>query len=223
MWQSLYSPTGRDGYPPVAVVFDPGTRLGEQALKNRMNRVLDLTRVHWSGKYQKLGGYGSEPDGYVDYGDAIPVLFTTLDRIQDCGPLAPVWWRCGHRRWETLPDALDNPQDRRAWRRREAGRSAARKEQEAWERKEGSAAAGDWSQRHIPAQPEPALPPPPPCQVCGSPLKGLGGEDPSAPPSDGRTCEACRIAEAAQPATGLFKVLLGRQDKHPRDEPPAWL
>lgn len=109
LWQSLYAPTGRDGYPPIAVVFEPGTRLGEQALKNRMNRVLDLTREHWSGKYQKLGGFGGEPDGFVDFTDAIPVLFTTLDRIQESGPLAPVWWRCGHRRWETLTDALDNP------------------------------------------------------------------------------------------------------------------
>ncbi|MCX4571694.1 hypothetical protein OHB41_00365 [Streptomyces sp. NBC_01571] len=100
LWQSLYLPTGRDGYPAIAVVFDPGTRLGEQALKNRMNRVLDLTRAHWSGTYQKLGGYGGEPDGYLDFTDAIPVLFTTLDRIQESGPLAPVWWRCGHRQWE---------------------------------------------------------------------------------------------------------------------------
>ncbi|WP_405835034.1 replication-relaxation family protein [Streptomyces sp. NBC_01176] len=217
LWQSLYAPTGRDGYPPIAVVFEPGTRLGEQALKNRMNRVLDLTREHWSGKYQKLGGFGGEPDGFVDFTDAIPVLFTTLDRIQESGPLAPVWWRCGHRRWETLTDALDNPRDRRAWRRREDERNAAR------ERKEGPAAAGDWHQRPIPAQPEPAFPPPPPCGTCGGPLKNLGGEDPSAPPPDGRTCEACRITEAAQPPTGLLKALFGRQDKQPRNEPPAWL
>ncbi|MEU0041204.1 hypothetical protein [Streptomyces sp. NPDC006333] len=105
MWQSLYAPTGRDGYPLIAVVFDPGTRLGEQALKNRMNRVLDLSRAHWSGKYEKAGGSVGEPDGFVDYHDAIPVLFTTLDRIQEAGPLAPVWWRCGHRRWETLARA----------------------------------------------------------------------------------------------------------------------
>ncbi|MEU1536186.1 replication-relaxation family protein, partial [Streptomyces fagopyri] len=32
LWESFYPPTGRDGYPPIAVVFDPGTRLGEQAL-----------------------------------------------------------------------------------------------------------------------------------------------------------------------------------------------
>ncbi|QIY66398.2 replication-relaxation family protein [Streptomyces sp. RPA4-2] len=206
LWQSLYLPTGRDGYPPIAVVFEPGTRLGEQALKNRMNRVLDLTREHWSGTYQKLGGYGGEPDGYVDFTDAIPVLFTTLDRIRESGPLAPVWWRCGHRRWESLTDALDNPRDRRAWRRREAERNAAQ------ERKEGPATAGDWSQRHIPAQPQLALPPDPPCESCGGPLKSLGGEDPSVPPPDGPTCEACRITEAAQPPTGLFKALFGRQD-----------
>ncbi|MFI5816840.1 replication-relaxation family protein [Streptomyces sp. NPDC051643] len=223
LWQSLYPPTGRDGYPPIAVVFDPGTRLGEQALKNRMNRVLDLTREHWSGKYQKLSGFGGEPDGYVDFSDAIPVLFTTLDRIQESGPLTPVWWRCGHRRWETLFDALDNPQDRKAWRRREDERNAAREGQEARQRKEGTAPAGNSSPRHLPAQPEPALPPAPPCETCGGPLKGLGGEDPSAPPRDGRTCEACRITEASRPPTGLFKALFGRQDKKPPPEPSAGL
>ncbi|MFG2425859.1 hypothetical protein ACGFWD_43685 [Streptomyces sp. NPDC048448] len=87
-------------------MFDPGTRLGEQALQNQMNRVLDLTRDHWTGKY--IGSKRS--DGYYEYGDAIPVLCTTLDRIQRSGPLAEVWWRCGHRRWETN-DALPSPKD----------------------------------------------------------------------------------------------------------------
>ncbi|MEU1536309.1 hypothetical protein [Streptomyces fagopyri] len=55
LWESFYPPTGRDGYLPILVVFDPGTRLGEQALKNRMNRVLELTRDHWSGRYERRG------------------------------------------------------------------------------------------------------------------------------------------------------------------------
>ncbi|MFE5143727.1 replication-relaxation family protein [Streptomyces fagopyri] len=57
LWHSYYPPTGRDGYPPVLVVFDPGTRLGEQALKSRMNGVLDLARDHWTGAYKGFGGY----------------------------------------------------------------------------------------------------------------------------------------------------------------------
>ncbi|MCX4580779.1 hypothetical protein OHB41_48265 [Streptomyces sp. NBC_01571] len=208
LWHTHYSPTGRPGYPPILVVFDPGTRLGEQALKNRMNRVLDLTRDHWTGTYKGFATYGSEqPDGYYEYDDAIPILFTTLERIQRSGPLAEVWWRCGHRRWETLIDALDNPRDHGAWRRRGEERRIALEAQIAKERAERTAAA-DWS---APAQ-EPVPPPPPACDTCGEPLSGMGRNDPSAPP-DGRACEACRAIRAAGQPTGLFKALFGRPDK----------
>ncbi|MEU8952096.1 hypothetical protein [Streptomyces sp. NPDC048489] len=102
--------------------------------KNRMNRVLELTRDHWSGRSERRGGYGGEePDGYFDYKEAIPVLFATLTRLQDLGPQAAVWWRCGHRSWEALTDALDNPKDVRAWRRRDEARNAERKRQQALE------------------------------------------------------------------------------------------
>lgn len=223
LWQTHYPPTGRAGYPPVLVVFDPGTRVGEQALKNRMNRVLDLTRDHWTGTYKGFGGYGSErSDGYYEYGDAIPVLFTTLDRIQHSGPLAAVWWRCGHRRWETLTDALDNPKDVRAWRRRDEERHKAQQDREAREREERREAADEgWDRPRVPAQPE-LEPAPPPCQTCGGPLGGLGIDDPSAPPPDGRNCASCRDADATpQPPMGLFKALFGRPDKDTPPRPPA--
>jgi hypothetical protein len=42
VWSTLYGPTGREGHPPVAVVFNPGIRTGEQALKNRMNSAPPL-------------------------------------------------------------------------------------------------------------------------------------------------------------------------------------
>ncbi|MFL1906104.1 replication-relaxation family protein [Streptomyces tauricus] len=98
VWRPLFPPTFREGHPPVAVVFNPGIRTGEQALKNRMNRVLDLTRAFWSGTWEPRSSYGGEPDdGYRDYSDAIPLLSTTLPRLQAGGPLGLVWWRCGHR------------------------------------------------------------------------------------------------------------------------------
>ncbi|WP_254644875.1 hypothetical protein [Streptomyces sp. BV286] len=117
LWRTFYPPTGREGHPPVAVVFAPGTRLGEQALKNRMNRVMSLTREIWSGEYTKEDQHdgASTTAGYYDFSDTIPLLFTTLDRLRTDGPHATVWWRCGHGRWETLPDALANPQDLDAW------------------------------------------------------------------------------------------------------------
>jgi hypothetical protein len=36
-------------------------------------------------------------DGYQNYQDAIPHVFTTLPCLQEYGPLANVLWRCGHR------------------------------------------------------------------------------------------------------------------------------
>ncbi|MER6442113.1 replication-relaxation family protein [Streptomyces sp. NPDC001185] len=220
LWQSYYPPTGRDGYPPILVVFDPGTRLGEQALKNRMNRVLDLTRDYWSGTYKGFGTYGSErSDGYYEYGDAIPLLFTTLDRIQHSGPLAAVWWRCGHGSWETLTDALDNPKDSRAWYRREDER---RKAQEARQRAERRAASDQgWDRPRVPAQPEPA-PPAPLCQTCGGPRGGLSTDGPSASLPDGLNCASCRDADITPPPPlGLFKALFGRPDKDTPPQPPA--
>lgn len=221
LWESFYPPTGRDGYPPIAVVFDPGTRLGEQALKNRMNRVLELTRIHWLGRYERRGGYGGEePDGYFDYKDAIPVLFTTLTRLQDLGPQAAVWWRCGHRSWETLTDALDNPKDVRAWRRRDEARDAERKRQEALETERRAREAMEWAR--VPEQPEPAPPPDPPCETCGGPLNGTAVHYPSAPPPDGRNCASCRhVLATTQPPMGLFKALFGRPDKDIPPRPPA--
>ncbi|MER7682317.1 replication-relaxation family protein [Streptomyces sp. NPDC096934] len=219
LWESFYPPTGREGYPPIAVVFDPGTRLGDQALKNRMKRVLDLTREHWTGSYKSFGGYdGDRSDGYAEYDDAIPVIFTTLARLQDLGPLAAVWWRCGHRRWETLADALDNPDDRDAWRRRSTERHEAR-EEEGRAREQGTAReATSWAATavSVPAQPDPAPPLIPACETCGGLLKVMGRTDPSALPPDARICDACRRLDTAQPI-GLLKALFGRPDK---DTPP---
>ncbi|MFF1604015.1 hypothetical protein ACFVYV_42400 [Streptomyces mirabilis] len=45
---------------------------------NRMNTVMELTCLVWSGSYHGAGGgYGAEErDGYYGYADAIPLLFT---------------------------------------------------------------------------------------------------------------------------------------------------
>ncbi|MFG2894935.1 hypothetical protein [Streptomyces sp. NPDC048248] len=41
------------------------------------------------------------------------MVVTTLGRLCEHGPLGPVWFRFGHPAWQTLPDALDNPDDER--------------------------------------------------------------------------------------------------------------
>ncbi|MGW1729100.1 replication-relaxation family protein [Streptomyces sp. NPDC002306] len=78
-WRLLYPPTGREGHPPVAVVYNPGTRLGPQALKNRMNTVMNETRAIWSGSYERMSGLysaGEDRDGY----------YTTPTPSRSCSP-----------------------------------------------------------------------------------------------------------------------------------------
>ncbi|WP_331724031.1 replication-relaxation family protein [Streptomyces sp. NBC_00005] len=214
VWRTLYPPTVREGHPPIAVVFNPGIRTGEQALKNRMNRVLDLTRDIWSGRYERRGvllGDG-DSDGYQNYADAIPLLFTTLPRLQKHGPLDAVWWRCGHRQWEPLTDALTNPDDIDVWRRRDNERSRQREQQLERDRQQQQAelqlALQQLQEATLTSPPEP---PPAPCERCGRPITGEPGiRYDDAPPDDGRHCPGCRIDLARQP-TGLFKALFGRQ------------
>ncbi|MET7826834.1 replication-relaxation family protein [Streptomyces sp. NPDC005386] len=77
LWRTPYRPSARDGHPPLVFVFNPGTRIGPQALANRMKTVMEGTREVWYGAYQADRGYGaraSERDGYWDFTDAIPVV-----------------------------------------------------------------------------------------------------------------------------------------------------
>ncbi|MEU1441611.1 replication-relaxation family protein [Streptomyces mirabilis] len=213
VWRTQYPSTGREGHPPVVVVFNPGTRTGPQALKNRMNTVMELTRLVWSGSYHGAGGgYGAEErDGYYDYADAIPLLFTTLDRLQTSGPRTAVWWRCGHGQWETLPDALTNPADHDAWYARDEQRRHRREEEREQQHQEWAAEKERWAQEPAP-DPEPA-PEAAPCERCGLPITGPPGEDAEfAPPEDGRHCPSCRTDLHQQYPT-LRETLFGRRSR----------
>ncbi|MFE9813155.1 replication-relaxation family protein [Streptomyces sp. NPDC005548] len=215
LWRTHYRPSHRDGHPPLVFVFNPGHRIGPQALKNRMNTVMEGTRQVWSGNYQEDRGYGvpaSERDGYYDFTDAIPVLFTTLERLQAGGSRGSVWWRCGHRQWETLPDALDNPADHRAWSVRGEQRRARREEAEAQQERERAVERERerWA-TEPPEEPEP-VPQVALCERCGLPITGRMGEDDAgfAPPEDGRHCPTCRTDIRRQPQT-LRRALFGRR------------
>ncbi|WP_432189827.1 replication-relaxation family protein [Streptomyces sp. Tue6028] len=208
-WRARYRPTGRTGHPPVAIVFNPGTRTGPQALKNRMNRVMEQTRPVWSGTYHSGIGYGTEDeDGYYDYADAIPILFTTLDRLQAGGPHTAVWWRCGHGRWEALPDALANPADYDAWSVRDKQRRLRYEEKL---RREREAARERWAQEPEP-EPGPEPEPVPPCERCGLPINSPGYDVEFAPEEDGRHCSNCRSDIQRQYPT-LRQALFGRRPR----------
>lgn len=211
-WRTLYPPTGREGHPPVAVVFNPGIRTGEQALKNRMNRVLDLTRDVWSGRFENMGGLLSDrADGYQNYAGAIPLVFTTLPRLQESGPLEEVWWRCGHRQWETLTTALANPDDQDAWHLRDKEQRRQRDEERERERQERAQRLAQERERlAAAAAATPPELPPAPCERCGQPLTGAPGLSYEyAPPEDGQHCPDCRTDLARQPS-GLLRAIFGR-------------
>ncbi|MET7440561.1 hypothetical protein ABZS63_24785, partial [Streptomyces sp. NPDC005568] len=214
VWRTRYAPTGRDGHPPVAVVFNQGTRIGPEGLKNRMNAVLQQTRDIWSGTYQPRGSYGGKDrDGYYNYADAIPLMFTTLDRLQEQGPCGTVWWRCGHDQWETLTDALANPKDYDAYAARDQARQAeldTALDRQPW------GARDDWAAEPPTPIPVPArVPVSVPCRWCGLPVTSSQDQDDNiARPEDGHYCPECRTdTEPQLPYPTLRQALFGRRSQ----------
>ncbi|MCX5207640.1 replication-relaxation family protein [Streptomyces sp. NBC_00237] len=125
LWRTVWPDPGRDGHPPLALVFTK--TMGEEPMRARMRQIAELSTEHWAGTWRAAYQQGEERDGYRDYGQALPVLATTLARLTAHGPCGPIWWRYGHRGWQTLADALDNPDDYRAYRVRDDARRAAEK------------------------------------------------------------------------------------------------
>ncbi|WP_240509337.1 hypothetical protein [Streptomyces agglomeratus] len=75
MWQTLYGDHGRQGHPPVAIVFTK--QVGPEAMMNRMTAIRDLSTECWRGHWQDGTLYGSGvKDGFRRYDDTVPV--TTL-------------------------------------------------------------------------------------------------------------------------------------------------
>ncbi|MEU0712161.1 hypothetical protein ABZ508_32900 [Streptomyces lavendulocolor] len=56
-----------------------------------------------------------------DYSQAVPVVVTTLEQLQEHGAGAPVWRRLGRAHGQTLTAALDNPDGHALLARRAVG------------------------------------------------------------------------------------------------------
>ncbi|MGX1027504.1 hypothetical protein [Streptomyces sp. SAI-097] len=105
LWRTMWPATGRDGHPPVALVFTKN--IGQTAMQARMSEVGQLAREHWRGEWNG-DGYapeGQKPDGYRDYEGKVPLLATTLRLLATHGPHGPVWWRYGHTAWQSLAES----------------------------------------------------------------------------------------------------------------------
>ncbi|WP_424921068.1 replication-relaxation family protein [Streptomyces sp. wa13] len=150
-WSTLWDDSSRAGYPPLALVF--AKNVGPDTAMNRMKSIHDLSTPCWQGTWRSGSSYDrASRDGYRDYARTIPVLATTLTRLQQHGPHGPVWWRFGHPApdtlghpaldtlgqpaFESLEHALANPDDYRPYHAREEQRRLEHHAQEERERQE---------------------------------------------------------------------------------------
>ncbi|GAA2966735.1 hypothetical protein [Streptomyces enissocaesilis] len=133
LWSRIYPATGREGYVPLAFVFTGKT---EAQRASRMRRLEEAARRYFAGE-----PYSGRASGItaVDYHQAVPVVVTELERITaDAeGAAGKVWRRLGREEdeWQTLAEALDNPDGDRLYavqwkeaRRRQEEREAAARE-----------------------------------------------------------------------------------------------
>ncbi|MEU5958826.1 replication-relaxation family protein [Streptomyces sp. NPDC047525] len=131
LWSRIYPATGREGYVPVAFVFT-GKTAAQRA--SRMQRLEQATRRYFAGEPYPGRGAGITA---VDYHQAVPVVVTELERItaDPAGAAGKVWRRLRRDEWQTLTEALDNPDGDRLYavqwkeaKRRQEEREAAERE-----------------------------------------------------------------------------------------------
>ncbi|WP_222514852.1 replication-relaxation family protein [Streptomyces salinarius] len=104
LWRRFYPPTGREGRVPLAFVFADTT---EAKVANTVAVLEEAGRRYWvPRRYDSL-----YPKAVTarDYGQAVPVVVTTLEQLQEHGAGAAVWRRLGRTGEQTLTAALDNP------------------------------------------------------------------------------------------------------------------
>lgn len=129
LWPRIYPATGHEGYVPVAFVFTGKTAAQRES---RMRRLEQAARAYFAGTPYRGAGFTA-----VDYHQAVPVVVTELERITAdlAGAAGKVWRRLGRDEWQTLTEALDNPDGEKLYRvelqearRRQAEREAAHRE-----------------------------------------------------------------------------------------------
>jgi hypothetical protein len=103
LWRRVYPPTGREGLVPLAFVVADTT---EAKVANMVQALEEAGRRYWAPRrYQTLHrGITAK-----DYGQAVPVVVTTLEQLQQHGADAAVWRCLGGKAEQTLTAALDNP------------------------------------------------------------------------------------------------------------------
>ncbi|WP_432008041.1 replication-relaxation family protein [Streptomyces parvus] len=129
LWRRFYPPTGREGLVPLAFVFADTT---ETKVANTVAVLEEAGRRYWAPRrYDSL--YAKAVTA-LDYRQAVPVVITTLEQLQEHGADAAVWRRLGRDGEQTLTAALDNPDGDALYRAQEARAEAEDKRRRAAER-----------------------------------------------------------------------------------------
>ncbi|KMS78054.1 hypothetical protein ACH49_18000 [Streptomyces leeuwenhoekii] len=129
LWRRVYPPTGREGLVPLAFVFADTT---EAKVDNTVAVLEEAGRRYWAPRrYDSL-----YPKAVTarDYRQAVPVVVTTLEQLQEHGAGAEVWRRLGRTGEQTLTAALDNPDGHALYRAQEARAEAEDERRRAAER-----------------------------------------------------------------------------------------
>ncbi|MGK5498504.1 hypothetical protein [Streptomyces sp. URMC 125] len=128
LWRHLCPPTGREGLAPVAFVFADTTAA---KVANTVAVLESAGRRSWAPRR-----YDTYHRGITarDYGQAVPVLVTTLEQMKEHGADAAVWRRLGQTGEQTLTAALDNPDGDALYRHRAARADAEDERRRAAER-----------------------------------------------------------------------------------------
>ncbi|MEU4878725.1 hypothetical protein [Streptomyces sp. NPDC021608] len=113
---------------PVAFVFADTTTA---KVANTVAVLAEAGRRYWAPRR-----YDSYYQGITakDYGQALPVVVTTLEQLQEHGADAAVWRRLGRTGEHTLTAALDNPDGDALFRDQEARANAEEEQRRAAER-----------------------------------------------------------------------------------------
>nr|WSS66175.1 hypothetical protein OG284_35505 [Streptomyces sp. NBC_01177] len=128
LWRRFYPPTGREGLVPLAFVFADTT---EAKVDNTVAVLEEAGRRYWAPRRDETYHRGITAK---DYGQAVPVVVTTLEQLQEHGADAEVWRRLGRTGEQTLTAALDNPDEDVLFRDQEARAEAAEERHRAAER-----------------------------------------------------------------------------------------
>jgi protein involved in plasmid replication-relaxation len=119
-WRRFYPPTGREGLVPLAFVF---ADTAEAKVDNAVAALEEAGRRYWAPR--RYDSLYEKAITARDYRQAVPVVVTTLEQLQEHGADAAVWRRLGRTGEQTLTAALDNPDGDVLFRDQEARARAA--------------------------------------------------------------------------------------------------